>query len=74
MRTKTEKAENVDLWSELLKLYDKHNVKFKWVKGHAGNPENERCDKLAMRAMSKKGLPPDRNYEAAKTQLVVKDP
>ena len=63
MRTKTEKAVNVDLWSELLNLYDKHNVKFKWVKGHAGNPENERCDKLALRAMSKKGLPPDINYE-----------
>ena len=74
MRTKTEKAENVDLWSELLKLYDKHNVQFKWVKGHAGNPENERCDTLAMRAMSKKGLPPDRNYEAGKTQQVAKDP
>jgi len=73
-RTKTEKAENVDLWSELLELCDKHKVKFKWVKGHVGNPENERCDNLAMRAMSKKGLPPDRNYEAGKTQLVLKKP
>jgi len=71
MRTKTEKAENVDLWSKLLKLYDKHKVEFRWIKGHAGNPENERCDTLAMRAMSKKGLPPDRNYEAGMTQQVV---
>ncbi len=72
MRTRTEKAKNADLWSELLELCDKHKVKFKWVKGHAGNPENERCDNLAMRAMSKKGLPPDRNYEAGKTQVVLK--
>ena len=70
MRTKQEKAENVDLWSELLKLCDKHTVVFKWVKGHAGNPENERCDKLALRAMSKQGLPPDKNYEQGKTRIV----
>jgi len=74
MRTRTEKAKNVDLWSELLELCVKHKVEFKWVKGHAGNPENERCDNLAMRAMSKKGLPPDRNYEAGKTQVVLKKP
>jgi len=74
MRTRTEKAENVDLWSELLKLCAQHKVAFKWVKGHAGNPENERCDNLAMRAMSKKGLPPDRNYEEGKTQVVLRKP
>ncbi len=68
-RAGQEIAENVDLWSELLKLCDKHTVNFKWVKGHAGNPENERCDKLAMAAMSKKGLPPDSNYEAGKTKI-----
>ena len=68
-RAGQEKAENVDLWSELLKLCDKHTVDFEWVKGHAGNPENERCDKLAMAAMSKKGLSPDRNYEAGKTKI-----
>lgn len=69
MRTKTEKAENVDLWSELLRLCEKHTVSFTWVKGHAGNPENERCDELAGEAMSKKGLPSDRNYEKGKTQI-----
>lgn len=38
---------NVDLWKELLKLLDTHNVSFVWVKGHNGHPYNERCDKLA---------------------------
>ncbi len=71
MRTKTEKAENVDLWSALLELCEKHTVTFKWVKGHAGNPENERCDELAGKAMSKKGLPPDRNYEESKTKKLL---
>ena len=41
-------ALNVDLWEELLKLLIIHNVKFNWIKGHAGHPENERCDKLAV--------------------------
>ena len=38
---------NSDLWKVLIPLYKKFNVKFKWVKGHAGNIENERCDELA---------------------------
>lgn len=50
MRTKTEKAQNVDLWEKLLNLLDKHNFELHWVKGHAGHPENERCDKLAVSA------------------------
>ena len=41
-------ALNPDLWSELLKLLDIHNVTFNWVKGHNEHPENERCDKLAV--------------------------
>lgn len=41
-------ALNVDLWEELLALLEKHSVKFVWVKGHNGNPYNERCDKLAV--------------------------
>ncbi|MEA5012801.1 MAG: ribonuclease HI [Angelakisella sp.] len=39
---------NVDLWEELLKLLAVHEVEFVWVKGHAGHPENERCDRLAV--------------------------
>lgn len=41
-------ALNVDLWEQLLPLLDKHKVDFIWVKGHAGHPENERCDRLAV--------------------------
>lgn len=41
-------ALNVDLWEQLLALLDKHTVTFVWVKGHAGHPENERCDQLAV--------------------------
>ena len=41
---------NVDLWKRLLKAKEQHNVKFTWVKGHAGHPENERCDALATNA------------------------
>lgn len=41
-------ALNVDLWEQLLPLLKKHSVTFVWVKGHAGHPENERCDKLAV--------------------------
>lgn len=41
-------ALNSDLWEQLLALLDKHHVTFNWVKGHAGHPENERCDRLAV--------------------------
>lgn len=41
-------ALNADLWEKLLDLLEVHNVKFVWVKGHAGHPENERCDRLAV--------------------------
>lgn len=39
---------NVDLWEQLLPLLERHKVTFHWVKGHAGHPENERCDQLAV--------------------------
>lgn len=44
------KVKNVDLWQRFVPLYRKHNVRFNWVKGHAGHPENERCDRLAVAA------------------------
>jgi len=71
MRTKTESAENVDLWEEMLKLCEKHKVEFKWVKGHAGNPENERCDQLARQNALKSNLPPDSAYERGKTKAMT---
>ena len=53
MRTKKEKAQNIDLWERLLKLLDCHEVQFIWVKGHAGHAENERCDRLAVSEIEK---------------------
>ncbi|MBR2044430.1 MAG: ribonuclease HI [Clostridia bacterium] len=41
-------ALNVDLWEEILTLFNKHSVEIVWVKGHNGHPENERCDALAV--------------------------
>jgi ribonuclease HI len=67
-RNERARAENVDLWARLLDLCDKHEVEFRWVEGHAGNPENERCDQLAREAARQTGLPPDRAYEAGETQ------
>ncbi len=48
MRNKKEKALNPDLWERVLELFELHDVKLVWVKGHAGHPENERCDRLAV--------------------------
>lgn len=48
MRNNKEKALNPDLWERILELFKIHDIKTVWVKGHAGHPENERCDKLAV--------------------------
>lgn len=63
MRTKTEKAKNSDLWAELLSLCERHDVEFRWVKGHAGIAENERCDFLVNREQARPDLPADEVYE-----------
>lgn len=47
-KRKTGPALNPDLWDKLLTLYDKHTVHLHWVKGHANNPHNNRCDELAV--------------------------
>ena len=47
---KRQAVANPDLWEELLSMLDIHEVEFVWVKGHAGHPENERCDQLAVAA------------------------
>ncbi|MCP4142338.1 MAG: ribonuclease HI [Chloroflexi bacterium] len=62
-----EKRSNHDLWAKLLPLCEKHDVTFKWVKGHAGNMDNERCDQLASKMAKKKDLPIDNGYENIKT-------
>ncbi len=52
-------VKNKDLWEALLPFLQTHDVTFHWLKGHAGHPENERCDVLARTQASQKNLPED---------------
>lgn len=54
---------NVDLWKRLLPMLATHRTRFIWVKGHAGHPENERCDELATTFAGREDLPIDAPYE-----------
>lgn len=56
------KKKNPDLWIRFLRVYRKHNVRFIWIKGHASNPENELCDRLAVEAGKGKQLSEDSGY------------
>ena len=62
-RNKEERAQNPDLWDRLLRLCESHDVTFVWVRGHAGNKENERCDELARAAATGAHLATDAIYE-----------
>ena len=63
-RTKTEKAINFDLWERLLALISgQQDVRFNWIRGHVGHPENERCDELANVALNGEHLIDDTGYE-----------
>ena len=62
LATGFKKKKNSDLWLRFLPLYKKHSVTFHWLKGHAGHPENERCDRLAVAAYGQPGLPQDEGY------------
>ncbi|WP_448213399.1 ribonuclease HI [Colwellia sp. MEBiC06753] len=55
-------VKNVDLWKALYQEVQRHDVEWKWVKGHSGHPENERCDELARDAASGKNLPVDEGF------------
>ena len=55
---------NGDLWARFLRVYAKHNVKFVWIRGHAGHPENERCDELAVASALQPNLPADEGFES----------
>ncbi len=55
-RGKSGPVKNIDLWERLLKAKAPHAVNFIWVKGHAGHPQNERCDRLATAAADGTGL------------------
>jgi ribonuclease HI len=63
MRNKKEEAKNIDLWERLLNLCDQHKINANWVKGHAGHPENERCDKLAVAAAAASPLLEDKGFK-----------
>ena len=54
---------NSDLWKKFLKLFEIHNIKFKWVKAHNNHPQNERCDFLANNAAKGDNLIIDKNFE-----------
>ena len=56
VRGKSGPVKNIDLWERLLKAKAPHKVNFIWVKGHAGHPQNERCDKMAVAAGLGEGL------------------
>lgn len=62
MRNKSDRAVNVDLWERLLEQLEKHEVTFIWVKGHASNAENNRCDKLATSIIRSGVLEDDPGY------------
>ncbi|CAG0950218.1 MAG: ribonuclease HI [Bacteroidetes bacterium] len=66
------KKKNVDLWQRFLKIYPKHKIKFNWIKGHAGHPENERCDQLAVGAAEGHHLLTDTGYEAEKQNQTLR--
>jgi ribonuclease HI len=53
---------NADLWKRFWRVYQQHHVSFCWIKGHAGNVENERCDQLAVQSAQQKTLSVDQAY------------
>ena len=60
---------NPDLWLRFLKIYRKHKVDFKWVKGHNSHSQNERCDELAVYASGLPNLSIDAFYEKEEGKL-----
>lgn len=61
---------NRDLWMRYHHLAKKHNIRFKWVRGHADNPYNNRCDELATAAADGSGLLEDEGYLQDKNNLL----
>lgn len=64
------KVKNPDLWQRFLKVFQQHHVKFKWLKGHAGDIENERCDQLAVQSAQGLNLLIDEGYELSENNLL----
>jgi ribonuclease HI len=63
MRNKQEAAKNIDLWERMLPLLEQHRVDWVWVKGHADNYYNNRCDFLAVRAIKEQALLEDEGFK-----------
>ena len=63
-KTGFKKKKNVDLWQAFIPLYNKFKPKLVWIKGHAGHPENERCDELAVSSAEGSNLKTDGGYES----------
>jgi ribonuclease HI len=59
----------VDLWQRFIPIYRQHQVSFRWVKGHAGDPYNERCDQLATSAAAANPCEEDRGYQPDSNNL-----
>ena len=63
LKTGFKGKKNADLWMRFLELYNRHKVRFVWVKGHASNEGNERCDQLAVEASQQPVLQEDSGYQ-----------
>lgn len=61
---------NEDLWRKFVVVYKKHKVKFEWLKGHAGDVENEICDRLAVKSAEGPNLLTDHGYESQNNTTV----
>lgn len=66
-RNAKDRALNPDLWERLLDLCAQHDVRFEWLRGHAGHKENEYCDHLAVSAAQVQDLPADEGYDRARS-------
>ena len=71
VRTVFKAKKNKDLWLRFLTVYKLHQIKFTWVKGHNGHPENERCDELAVQASQQQNLLIDTFFEKEELKLNI---
>ena len=65
------RKKNGDLWARYDAIARNFRLSFHWIKGHAGHPENECCDRLAVAAYSLPGLPPDEGYEESEQNKLL---
>ena len=71
VKTGFKNKKNKDLWLRFLIVYKLHQIKFTWVKGHNGHPENERCDELAVQASQQQNLLIDTFFEKEELKLNI---